>query len=123
MMTDGKELFIDTYGNLVNVSRDGQMEMKGVMAVYLKRIERDRTGLPARLFPFSRERHEKSPRIISIDPRIHFGKPCIRGTRIPTSIIAERYVAGDSISLLAGDYDRQTEEIEEAIRYESRIAS
>jgi uncharacterized protein (DUF433 family) len=123
MLTDGKDLFIEQYGGLINISRDGQMVMKQIMAVYLKRIEWDRSDLPIRLYPFSRERYEQSPRMISIDPKIRFGKPCIRGTRIPTSIIAERYEAGDSISLLAGDYDRQAEEIEEAIRYESRIAS
>lgn len=123
MLTDGKDLFIKQYGQLVNVSRDGQMEMKHIMAVYLRRIEWDHSGLPVRLFPFSRDRYEHSPRIVSIDPKIRFGKPCILGTRIPTAIIAERHQAGDSFSLLAEDYGRQAEEIEEAIRYESRIAS
>ncbi len=56
-------------------------------------------------------------------PKIRFGKPCIRGTRIPTAIIVERHQAGDSILLLAEDYGRKAEEIEEAIRYEGRIAS
>ena len=65
----------------------------------------------------------ESPEFISIDPRVRFGKPCISGTRIPTAIILERHQAGDSIDLLAKDYGRNGEEIEEAIRYEGRIAS
>jgi uncharacterized protein (DUF433 family) len=99
------------------------MAMREIMAAYLKRIERDREGVPIRLFPFTRDRYAESPKIISIDPKIRFGKPCISGTRIPTSIISERYQAGDSIELLANDYGRNGEEIEEAIRYEGRIAS
>lgn len=123
MLTDGKDLFIQQYENLVTISQQGQMAMKEVMAVYLKRVEWDNGGMPVRLFPFTRERFQESPETISIDPRIRFGKPCIRGTRIPTSIIAERHQAGDSIDLMAEDYGRSPEEIEEAIRYEGRIAS
>jgi uncharacterized protein (DUF433 family) len=123
MLTDGKDLFIEQYENLVNISQDGQMAMRQIMAVYLKRIEWDRHGIPVRLFPFTRDRYKESPIIISIDPKIRFGKPCISGTRIPTAIIAERHQAGDSIVLLADDYGRKAEEIEEAIRYEGRIAS
>ncbi len=93
------------------------------MGDYLKRIERDQSGTPIRLFPFMRDRYEESPKFISIDPKICFGKPCISGTRIPTAIIIERYQAGDSIGLLTKDYGRNGAEIEEVIRYESRIAS
>ncbi len=123
MLTDGKDLFIEQYEHLVNVSQQGQMAMKEIMDVYLKRIEWDRSGVPIRLFPFTRDRYEESPEIISIDPKIRFGKPCIRGTRIPTAIIVERHQAGDSMTLLAEDYGRKAEEIEEAIRYEGRVAS
>jgi uncharacterized protein (DUF433 family) len=123
MLTDGKDLFIEQYEHLVNISQDGQMEMRQIMAIYLKRIEWDRGGIPVRLFPFTRDRYAESPEIISIDPKIRFGKPCISGTRIPTAIIAERHQAGDSIVLMAEDYGRKPEEIEEAIRYEGRIAS
>jgi uncharacterized protein (DUF433 family) len=123
MLTDGKDLFIEQYENLVTISRQGQMAMKEILAVYLRRIEWDNGGKPVRLFPFTRDRYGESPELIAIDPRIRFGKPCISGTRIPTSIIAERHQAGDSIELLATDYGRKAEEIEEAIRYESRIAA
>jgi uncharacterized protein (DUF433 family) len=123
MLTDGKDLFIEQYENLVNISQQGQMEMRQIMGVYLERIKRDRGGFPIRLFPFTRDRYAESPEFISIDPRVRFGQPCISGTRIPTAIILERHQAGDSIDLLAKDYGRNGEEIEEAIRYEGRIAS
>jgi uncharacterized protein (DUF433 family) len=123
MLTDGKDLFIQQYEDLVNISQHGQMEMRQIMGLYLKRIKRDRGGVPIRLFPFTRDRYAESPEFISIDPRIRFGQPCISGTRIPTAIILERHQAGDSIDLLARDYGRNGEEIEEALRYEGRVAS
>jgi hypothetical protein len=42
--TDGIDLFVDKYGQLINVSRHGQLEMKQLIAVYLRRSERDRSG-------------------------------------------------------------------------------
>ncbi len=122
-LTDGKDLFIERYGELLSISQNGQMAMKRILEMYLDRIERDERGIPVRLYPVTRRQVEQAPRVISIDPRIRFGKPCIAGTRIPTVIIAERHEAGDSIALLAKDYGRSSEEIEEALRYESRVAS
>jgi uncharacterized protein (DUF433 family) len=123
MLTDGKDLFIEQFGELVTISQDGQMAMKRVLEMFLKRIERDNHGIPIRLYPITRPKVEDSPRLVSIDPYICFGKPCLAGTRIPTAIIAERYVAGDSMTLLAKDYGRPPEEIEEAVRYEGRFAA
>jgi uncharacterized protein (DUF433 family) len=123
MLTDGKDLFIEQYGQLVAVSQDGQMAMKDILRIFLERIDRNDHGIPIRFFPVIGKRAEKSPRYITIDPTIRFGKPCIAGTRIPTAIIASRFDAGDSTGILAEDYGRSIEEIEEAVRYESRIAS
>lgn len=33
---------------------------------------------------------------ISIDPRIHHGKPCIKGTRVPASVIIGTIASGDT---------------------------
>mgnify|MGYP003394866665 CR=1 FL=1 len=123
MLTDGKSLFIEQYGQVVNISKDGQLQMKVALEAYLKRIEWDASGIPIRLFPFTRDKIEHTPRYIAIDPKIRSGKPCITGTGVPTGIISERHKAGDSIALLAEDYGRSPEEIEEAVRYESRAAS
>jgi uncharacterized protein (DUF433 family) len=117
--TDGTSLFIEQYGELVNVSEQGQIQMKRVLDSYLKRITW-KHELPVKLYPFTREVVEESPAFVAIDPRVRSGKPCISGTAIPTSIIGERYRAGDSIKLLAGDYERSEAEIEEAVNYEWR---
>ena len=75
-------------------------------------------GIPVRLYPFTRERKSKEPKAIVIDPYISFGRPVLIGTGIATSVIAQRYKAGESIAELAEDYGRSMSEIEEAIRCE-----
>jgi len=119
MATDGKDLFIEHYGKLVSISQGGQLMMKNIVEMYLSRIERDHAGVPIRLFPFTRPQiDEGAPRLVAMNPEVQFGRPCIAGTGIPTSVIAERYNAGDSVSELAHDYEQQTLAIEEALRYE-----
>jgi uncharacterized protein (DUF433 family) len=118
MLTDGTDLFIEQLGRIVNISRAGQLEMRALIEVYLARIDRDKAGLPIRLFPFTRTTIEDSPRLIVLDPRIQFGRPCIAGTGIPTSIIAERYKAGESIEALVDDYGQTSAHIQKAIRFE-----
>lgn len=116
--TDGADLFIHEYGELINISQDGQLGMKAVLEQYLSRIEHDPSGQAARLYPFLRAEGHRESKSVVIDPYISFGKPVITGTGIPTSIIAGRFNAGESVTDLAKDYGRQTFEIEEAIRYE-----
>ena len=121
--TDGLDLFIEHYGLLINVSRDGQTAMRELISTALHRIERDTTGIPVRLYPFTRNAMEGAPEIIVIDPNLSAGRPVIAGTGLATLIIAERYKAGESIVELAHDYERSKADIEEAIRCELRQAA
>lgn len=120
--TDGLDIFISNYGQLINISKDGQTAMRHVMEAALKRIERDNNNIPIKLYPFTRAHIENAPSVIMIDPAISGGRPVIVGTGLATEIIAERYKAGESISELAYDYGRHEEEIEEAIRCELQAA-
>lgn len=122
--TDGLDLFVERYGDLINVSRDGQSAMKEIIGVYLKRIEWDTNGLPAKLYPFTRDTEAHAapafdPRVVVMNPRISFGRPVISGTGIPVTSIYERYKAGDSVANLAADFRLEIVAIEEAIRYEA----
>lgn len=126
--TNGIDLFIEDLDELVVISRQGQIAMKSVVSAFLHRIERDLDGSPLQLFPFSRkperigdkeiDQLEHQPRPVVINPLISFGKPILVDTGIPTAIIAERFQAGDSIELLAEDYDLTPSQIEKAIWYE-----
>jgi uncharacterized protein (DUF433 family) len=113
-----RDLYVDGEGVFLDVSRGGQLGMRGVLELYLSRVDRDVTGA-TRLHPFTRQRLDDSPRLVAIDPTIAFGRPVIAGTSIPTAVLHERWKAGDSITDLAEDYDRPLAEIEEALRYEA----
>ncbi len=121
--TDGVDLFIDHYGSLINASKRGQLELKDALKQHLDRIEPDNSGLAIKLYPFTRSREADNPRIVVIDPRIAFGRLVIAGTGIATSVLAERYQAGDSIDDLADDYNCDRLKIEEAIRCELPAAA
>lgn len=119
--TDGLDLFVDRYGDLINASREGQQAMKEIINVYLQRIERDTAGLPVKLYPFTRETDsddvpKADPRLIVMNPAVSFGRPVIARTGIPVFAVYERYKAGDSVAELAHDYRLEVSAIEEAIR-------
>jgi uncharacterized protein (DUF433 family) len=121
-VTDGIDLFVERFGALVNVSQRGQVVLREALEQYLQRIDRDEKGLALRLFPIYPRPTSENAKIIAIDPFVAFGKRIVARTGIPTSVIAERYQMGESISELAEDYGSQTLEIEEAIRCELRAA-
>ena len=116
MHTDGINLFIEEWGKLVNISREGQLAIRAVLADHLDRIDRNPEGIAVRLFPFSGRPEQRA---VVIDPRIKYGRPCISGTGIPTDIVAGRFTAGDTIEEIAEDYGRPPRQIEEAIRFEN----
>jgi len=120
--TNGVDLFVSRYGQLVNVGRDGQLAMRSILEDYLTRVEHDPTGRAACLYPFIRLTGTEQPRSVVINPYVSFGKPVIAGTGLPTRVVAERFKAGDSVPQIAADYGRKEEEIDDAIRYELRIA-
>lgn len=116
--TNGVDLFIERYGELINASSGGKQELKEALNAHLERIEPDDKGLAIKLYPFTRSNEEDNPRLVVIDPRIAFGRLTLVGTGIATNILKERYKAGDSIEELAEDYNCDRSLIEEAIRCE-----
>ncbi|MGV2829763.1 DUF433 domain-containing protein [Myxosarcina sp. GI1(2024)] len=56
---------------------------------------------------------------ISVNPQIHFGKPCITGTRITVQSILELINEGLSFEIIIRDYypDLETEDIKACIQY------
>lgn len=119
--TDGVDLFVEKFEQLINVSRQGQLAMKQLLEASLRRVEWDSVGIAYRLYPFTRRPVPNAPRSVMIDPNLSFGRPVLAGTGIATAIVAERYKAGEDIDVLAHDYDRARSDIEEAIRCELRL--
>lgn len=118
-VTRGAELFVERLGEIINLSKNGQIEMAELIRAYLERVERDAKGVPIKLFPFMRSQPPREqPRTVVIDPRISFGRPVIAGTAIPTAVLAEQFKAGDSVPVLAKEYGATEEAVWDAIRCE-----
>lgn len=116
--TDGVNLFVEELSSLVNVTKEGQIEMRELLLAHLHRIERDPAGLPIRLFPFTRTGTQEREAPVQIDPTIAFGRPALRGRAVPTAVLADRFKAGEAMSALATDFGVTVEVIEDAIRCE-----
>ena len=55
---------------------------------------------------------------ITADPAIHHGEPCIRGTRVPVSVIAGSIADGDSPEQIMDAYPQLTaEDIRAALKF------
>ena len=120
--TNGVDLFVERFGQLMSVSQGGQLAVRELLQAHLRRIDRDDKGFPVRLYPFTRVDETEQPKNIVIDPFVSFGKAVITGTGVSTDIVAERFKAGESADELANDYGCNREKIEEAIRCELSLA-
>jgi uncharacterized protein (DUF433 family) len=56
---------------------------------------------------------------ITVNPRIHFGKPCVEGTRITVQSVLELLKEGLSFDAILRDYypDLQADDIRACLRY------
>lgn len=56
---------------------------------------------------------------ITVDPRIHFGKPCVAGTRIPVHDVLELVRDGYSFTQILQDYypDLTADDVRACVQY------
>ncbi|HET8539836.1 MAG TPA: DUF433 domain-containing protein [Anaeromyxobacter sp.] len=121
--TDGVSLFVEHLGGLLNVSREGQVAMRETLGAHLRRLDFDAEGFAERLYPFTRSGARgglelDDPKFVVFDPRVSFGRLVVAGTGIPTSVLADRFDAGDLSDDLAKDYGLDRRVVEEAVRCE-----
>ena len=60
---------------------------------------------------------------IAVDPKIHFGKPCVAGTRVPVQDVLELVQEGLSFAEITRDYypDVTAEDIRACIQYARNV--
>lgn len=110
--TDGRDLFVKSLRNTVNLSQFGQLGLKEILDSYLERIERDASFNPTKLYPI-----RQRGKVVSIIPTVSSGRPIIDSFGIPVAAIWNRHNAGDSVENLADDYDIPESQIEGALSY------
>lgn len=117
LCTQAGKVFLDRYGELINLSASGQLAMRKIFDEHLKRVEWGNWQFPVRLYPFVSVGEPIAGKPIAIDPTIAFGRPVLLRRGISTSAIAERINAGETVRDLAADYELEQSEIEQAILY------
>ena len=115
--TEGKHLFITDLEKrvVIDASKRGQLGIWQIVNLYLERIDWDKEGLAAKLFPV-RASQGNEPLIV-IDPKISFGRPVIKGTGITASVLWHRKRLGEGIDDISKDYGLDRSAVEEAISY------
>jgi uncharacterized protein (DUF433 family) len=121
--TDRVDLFVEKFGELINLSRDGQLVMKVLIQQYLELVERDASGVPFKLHLPRASEPSKPIAAVVIDPRFGFGRPVLDGIGIRTEVIVERFQAGESIASLADDYNLSAETVEDILRSHQPLAA
>lgn len=116
LRTNAGRLFLEKYGELIDLSASGQLAMRKLFEEHLKRVDWDEWQFPVRLYPFVSGGSDQRP--IAIDPNIAFGRPVVLRAGVSTGVIADRIDAGESVSELADDYGLSAEEVEQAVLYE-----
>lgn len=123
--TDGVDLFVRRFGDLIGATQEGQIQMGEIIRDRLRRVRRDSHGLPEKivLFPASvLARVRARGGDVVIDPRYSFGRPVLDGYGVRTAILAERFYAGETVEDLAKDYGVPSEAVQNALRCEPRAA-
>ncbi len=60
---------------------------------------------------------------ITIDPSVRFGKPVIKGTRVPVDLVIKELGAGMTIEEVKREYDITEEQIRAVLRYAAEIVA
>lgn len=115
---DEVDLFVREAGKVLNISKQGQLAMKEAVEAHLRRVERGLGGTPLVLYPFVSADYAIDRKPVMFNPDVSFGRLVIANTGIPTSEVAERFFAGETIAELARDFRLLASEIEDAIRFE-----
>jgi len=118
-VTPNQRVYIVHDGRRIDISAGGQWPLDAVIRNLLRRVHRGRRGIVT-YFP-----RVAAPKIdtdeyfpVVVDPEVCFGRPTIAGTGIPTDVVADRFLGGDSVEMMAEDYDLSEEQIAAALRFE-----
>jgi uncharacterized protein (DUF433 family) len=88
----------------IDLTSNRQLGISEVIDLFATRIQRDRKGEGAKLFPWRQWTPGDDARPVEIDPEIMSGRLVVTGTRIPVQVLWNRHKGNESIPRLAADY-------------------
>ena len=105
---------------LIAASRHGQAAFPQMLGEYLWPVQ-DLTFVPHNGV---RVAHTWTPHEdVLIHPEVQFGEPCVLGTAIPTRMLRRMVQGGDSYTYLSRAFKISEPQIDNALRWESRLAA
>jgi len=116
LQTTGGDVFLEYFGDLIDLSKSGQVALKEILKGSLKRVYWE-GDLPVRLFLSIPSREERMS--VYVDPRTHYGNPTVQG--VETRILARRIDAGEEPEELASDYGLELASVIDALIFESAL--
>ncbi len=120
LSTFGQSVLLEHLGQLVDISRSGQIAMQEIVQGFMRRVGWSDQELPVVLNPsfFGEELvGEKYP--IALSPLVAFGAPTLTGTGIKTRVVVARIDAGESSHQVAEDYGVDPGYVKNAILFEN----
>ncbi len=63
---------------------------------------------------------EIEPRIV-VDPKVRFGKPVIKGTRVPAELVVAKLAGGMTPEEVAEEYEISLEDVRAALSYAANL--
>ncbi|MGH2461664.1 MAG: DUF433 domain-containing protein [Chloroflexota bacterium] len=63
---------------------------------------------------------ELAPRVV-VDPTVRFGKPVIKGTRVPVEVVIGKLAGGMSMEEVADEYGITEDDVRAALRYAANV--
>jgi uncharacterized protein (DUF433 family) len=118
LRVSGRDLFLDTYFELVSLSNSTQFVIRDVLESSLQRIRVDELKHVSLFPPRRKPELPEDARLIVVSPYIAFGSAVIERRGITTSAIRSRFDLGEDREAIIADYRLKPEEFDEAIHYE-----
>ena len=60
---------------------------------------------------------------VSVDPKVRFGKPCIKATRMDVATVVGLFAAGETVETASSEYELSGEQIRAALAYAAHLAA
>ena len=117
---DHKHLFLKIEDLLISLSERGQVVDKDIIEKGLTQIKYGNDGFADKFFPRIGDTIQHD---FVLDPHINYGKLSIARLGVGADIISTRFDSGEDILEIASDYGAEQKEVEEAIRWNRRLAA
>jgi uncharacterized protein (DUF433 family) len=116
--TETTDIFANFHEGFIAASRGGQLAFTEILGQYLSSVQ-DMIFVPHNSVKVADSWCPNED--VLINPRIQFGEPCIKGTRIRTRVVNELLVGGDTIPYVMRSFELTELQIYHALEWEHRL--